>query len=354
MGSKAVDVVTFLTNLCKDYGCPETVTTDGAPNLCAKSVEDMMKQYGIRHRVSSVANSHANSRAELRVKTVKRLLRENTGKFGHLNVAKVSRALMGFRNTPDRDTKLSPAQVLLGRNLRDFLPVNKEKLMGQMWGSLSKARELALAKRNTRATMEWTKRTRTLPDLMMHDRVMIQKQVGNSPKRWDKPGVVVDLESKGFDQYMVKVDGTGRLTRRNRKYLRRVDMNLQSPGAAGVSRGALGGQPDVLRPEGARVSQGALGGQPDVLRPEGARVQEEVQREAPAQPQSVHDRGVRGGLPDDLQPRASQGESAQDWATPEQVQDGGSGEHHNTEVQEEKATATTAFTHPSEGGMFHS
>ena len=107
MGSKAADVVTFLTNLCQDYGCPETVTTDGAPNLCAKSVEDMMKQYGIKHRVSSVANPHANSRAELRVKTVKRLLRENTGKFGHLNVAKVSRALMGFRNTLDRDTKLS-------------------------------------------------------------------------------------------------------------------------------------------------------------------------------------------------------------------------------------------------------
>ena len=90
MGSKAADVVTFLTNLCQDYGCPETVTTDGAPNLCAKSVEDMMKQYGIKRRVSSVANPHANSRAELGVKTVKRLLRENTGKFGHLNVAKVS------------------------------------------------------------------------------------------------------------------------------------------------------------------------------------------------------------------------------------------------------------------------
>ena len=70
-----------------------------------------MKQYGIKHRVSSVANPHANSRAELGVKTVKRLLRENTGKFGHLNVAKVSRALMGFRNTPDRDTKLSPGIV---------------------------------------------------------------------------------------------------------------------------------------------------------------------------------------------------------------------------------------------------
>ena len=68
MGSKAADVVTFLTNLCQDYGCPETVTTDGAYHLCAKSVGDMMEQYGIKQRISSVANPHANSRVELGVR----------------------------------------------------------------------------------------------------------------------------------------------------------------------------------------------------------------------------------------------------------------------------------------------
>jgi hypothetical protein len=34
----------------------------------------MMEEYGIHHRISSVANPHTNARAELGVKTVKRML----------------------------------------------------------------------------------------------------------------------------------------------------------------------------------------------------------------------------------------------------------------------------------------
>ena len=37
-------------------------------------------------------------------------------------------------------------------------------------------------------------------------------------KRWDRSGVV--LEDKGFDKYTIKVDGSGRVIDRNRKYLR--------------------------------------------------------------------------------------------------------------------------------------
>ena len=136
-GSAAQDVVTFLTRLCEDYGCPETLTSDGASNLTARAVESMLKDYGIRHRVSSVANPHANSRAELGVRTVKRMLRGNVGDFGKLDGTRFSRALLAVRNTPDRDTRMSPAQALLGRQLRDFLPVPRNQLMGDMWVRLS-------------------------------------------------------------------------------------------------------------------------------------------------------------------------------------------------------------------------
>ena len=136
-GSAAQDVVTFLTRLCEDYGCPETLTSDGATNLTTRSVESMLKDYGIRHRVSSVANPHANSRAELGVRTVKRMLRGNVGDFGKLDGTRFSRALLAVRNTPDRDTRMSPAQALLGRQLRDFLPVPRNQLMGDMWVRLS-------------------------------------------------------------------------------------------------------------------------------------------------------------------------------------------------------------------------
>ena len=52
----------------------------------------------------------------------------------------------------------------------------------------------------------------------MGTQVAIHNQCGAKPKRWDRTGVV--LEVKDFDQYVVKVDGFGRLTVRNRKFLK--------------------------------------------------------------------------------------------------------------------------------------
>ena len=48
------------------------------------------------------------------------------------------------------------------------------------------------------------------PKLEVGHEVRVQNQQGESPKRWHKTGMVVEV--KPFDQYMVKVHGTGRLT----------------------------------------------------------------------------------------------------------------------------------------------
>ena len=49
---------------------------------------------------------------------------------------------------------------------------------------------------------------------------MIQNQqgVGKIAKRWDKTGLV--LEDLGYNKYRIKVDGSGRVTDRNRQFLR--------------------------------------------------------------------------------------------------------------------------------------
>jgi hypothetical protein len=60
--------------------------------------------------------------------------------------------------------------------------------------------------------------SRVLRPLAVGEKVFIQNQCGNNPNKWDKSGVVV--ECKRHDQYSVKVDGSGRLTRRNRRFLR--------------------------------------------------------------------------------------------------------------------------------------
>ena len=65
---------------------------------------------------------------------------------------------------------------------------------------------------------QWSEHAKALPPLKVGDTVMVQNQVGNHPLRWDKRGTIVNCE--GFDQYMLMIDGSRRLTRRNRKYLR--------------------------------------------------------------------------------------------------------------------------------------
>ena len=63
-----------------------------------------------------------NVRAEQAIKATKRLLIENVGLNGELNNDRIVQALLSQRNTPDLVCKLSPAQILLGRNLKKSLP----------------------------------------------------------------------------------------------------------------------------------------------------------------------------------------------------------------------------------------
>ena len=62
------------------------------------------------------------------MKTIKRLLRDNIGKQGSLDTDRMGRALLTYRNTPNKEIGLSPAQMLYGRNLRDHLPATLEGL----------------------------------------------------------------------------------------------------------------------------------------------------------------------------------------------------------------------------------
>ena len=91
--------------------------------------------------------------------------------------------------------------------------------MGEVWEKLADQREHALARRATKMSDAWNMRTGLLAPLKVGDHVFIQNQEGNYLRQWDKRGQ--GFEVKGYDQYIVRVDGLRRLTRRNRKFLRK-------------------------------------------------------------------------------------------------------------------------------------
>ena len=95
------------------------------------------------------------------------------------------------------------------------------------WKEILAHREKALAKRHAREHERWSEHTRLLQPLKVGDRVYIQNLVGNHPWKWERTGVVV--ETRQFHQYVVCIDGSGRVTLRNTQHLRKFTPFHKSP-----------------------------------------------------------------------------------------------------------------------------
>ena len=179
--------------------------------------------------MSSAYNPKSNGRAEVAVKKVKRFLIACIGPSGSLDSDKFLRGMLQLRNSPDKDCHLSPAQIIFGRPLRDaFSFVNRElkfqnPAVRSVWRDAWRLKEEALMHRFIRS-VERKNEGHNLSNLNLGSRVFVQNQHGPHPNKWDKSGVIV--ECKPFDQYLVKIDGSGRLTTRNRKFLRHFTMPM--------------------------------------------------------------------------------------------------------------------------------
>ena len=143
---------------------------------------------------------------------------------GSLNSDKYLWALLQLRNTPDPDCNVSPAQIIFGRPLKDaFSFINRlEKFsndaVSPIWREAWQLKEQALRARFMKTSERLNIHVRNLKQLKEGDRCFVQNQTGPNPNRWDRTGIIV--EARPHDQYIVKIDGSGRLTTRNRKFLR--------------------------------------------------------------------------------------------------------------------------------------
>ena len=221
---------TTLQRWFAQWGVPRCMETDGGPPFNSGQFREFMEQWGIIHRQSSAYYPQSNGRAELAVKTAKRLLRDNTSGSGELDTNGVTRALLQYRNTPLRGLEDSPAEVIFGRRLRDGLPTPTSSR--PEWKRLRILRELSAARLHARVEDRYNEHTKLLRPLDVGNVVLIQNQTGSCPRRWDSTGLIV--EKLANRQYRIKVHGSGRITLRNRRFIK-----LLSPFGSSVGRAAV-------------------------------------------------------------------------------------------------------------------
>ena len=215
---------TKLMSICRQlfqtYGAPEELSTDGGPTFTSSTFQEFLKTWCVRHRLSSVVYPQSNGRTELAVKTAKRIVKGNTAAQGSLDNDNVARAILQYRNTPIQSIGLLPAQLLLHRRLRDSIP--SQPILDKPhpeWVSAAHRYEEMLHHPNAKIVDGYNKYTHNLPPLQDGDTVAIQSLINHS---WNTIGRIIS--SLPDRQYRIRTNGSGRITLRNHRFLRKCKL----------------------------------------------------------------------------------------------------------------------------------
>ena len=168
-------LISICRELFQTYGAPEELSSDGGSVFTSYAFQNFLTTWGVDHRLSSVAYPQSNGRAELAVKSAKRIIHGNTGPDGSLDNDRVARAVLQCRNTPIQGLGLSPAQMLLNRRLRDFLPAQPCLYKPHpAWVIAAERRETALASRNSLLAKRYNRFAQDLQPMQLGDNVAVQ------------------------------------------------------------------------------------------------------------------------------------------------------------------------------------
>ena len=213
----SANVIRECIGLFSAYGTPEVFASDGGPQFTSNEFKIFLKDWDVIHRVSSPLYPQSNRRAEAAVKTAKRIISNYVTKEEPYNHRAIAEAIMQHRNTPLTDLKLSPAQILFHRKLRDRVPTHPKHLrLHKKWILTAKQREHLYSATKAASMERYNRISQTLVSLKPRTKVMVLTNLKNP--RWSLSGTVV--MQLPFRSYRVKMHGSGRTIIRNRRFLR--------------------------------------------------------------------------------------------------------------------------------------
>ena len=107
----------FMVHIVSRYGAPRELRTDCGSNLASKLCQEIYKQTGVDLTVSSAEHHEALGTVERVQQTLIRMTRASD-EGGLFWVDHLPFLLMSYRATPHRVTRMSPAELLYGRQFR--------------------------------------------------------------------------------------------------------------------------------------------------------------------------------------------------------------------------------------------
>lgn len=178
------------------WGLPKQIVSDNGPPFSSREMSDFLTNNGVEHIFSAPYHPASNGAAENAVRTVKRVIKKAVKQKENINEF-LSTFLLHYRNTEHCSTGDSPANLMLGRNLRTKLD------------ALRPNREDKVKKAQERQQKVGTERS-----LQLGEDIWMRQYRGN--EKW-LPGQIV--KRMGTTDYRV-VDGSGNETHRHIDQLR--------------------------------------------------------------------------------------------------------------------------------------
>ena len=223
----------------------DVLWSDNGTQFTSAKFQRFLKEWKVIHKTSSPHYSQSNGKVEATVKSMKKLIASSwTGRS--VDVDKLCRALLQYRNTPSRRDNKSPAYKLFGHPIQDSVPAHRRSFAGE-WQSVTEnvTSEHKATKSLEQSENYYNRNAHHLSDIVVGNRVAIQNHV---TKAWDIYGVVTEVNANR--KYHVRTN-SGRVLVRNRRFLKkRTSVSVPN------HSNARSGKPDsksVLRKSGRTI-----------------------------------------------------------------------------------------------------